>query len=240
MLMRLYGSTIGKKTVMALTGAFMLLFVGGHMFGNFKIYLGADALNHYAEGLKTIGEPFLPETWFLWLFRGLLLVAFVLHVFTALQLAHKASASRRESYKMKTDVQASVPSKLMVVSGIVILVYLLGHLAHLTFGVGISGFDMARKEVFNNVVLAFTDPIASAIYIVAMVFLGMHIFHGTWSMFQTLGLNNVTWTDVWRGLAWAAVVLIAGINITFPIYVMVAQPAVVTTAFETTLRWLGL
>ncbi len=220
---RLYGSTVGKKTVMALTGAFLLFFVFVHMFGNLKIFLGAEALNHYAEGLREFGYPIMPHGWFLWAFRAVLLGIFLLHIATAGSLWHKASTGRPEGYKEQKDLQATLPSKTMLLAGIAILLFVVAHLAHFTFGVTIEGFD--RHQVYANVVKGFSNPIAPIVYIVGMVFLGMHILHGAWSMFQTLGLNNRSYTDLWRGFAWLMVILVAGINVTFPLYVLFASPS---------------
>ncbi|NJP05428.1 MAG: succinate dehydrogenase cytochrome b subunit [Chloroflexaceae bacterium] len=228
-----YQRSIGKKVVMALTGAFLLFYVVVHMWGNFKIFLGQEQLDHYAEGLKTLGDPLFAEEQVLWLFRIALLAAFLLHIYTAMQLSHMASRGRPVAYKQRKDVQANFASRMMLLGGIAVLLFVIYHLMHFTIGVAHS--DFVYGEVFNNVVRGFQEfmGIPAIIYIIAMIFLSMHIYHGAWSIFQTLGLNGPQYNGVLRGLATLIAVVVAIGNISIPLYALFAlSPVEVTGWFQ--------
>jgi succinate dehydrogenase / fumarate reductase cytochrome b subunit len=231
--MTLYRSTIGKKAIMALTGFVLVGFVVFHMYGNLKMYSGADEFNAYAAGLRTIGYPIFPYEQLLWIARIILLGAVVLHIWSAYQLTIHSRASTMSSrvsgnarYGQKKTLQASYASLTMRYGGVILLLFILFHLAHLTFGwVGYGPGQFAHPEgteysTYQNVVVGFQNPLVSIFYIAAMLALGAHLYHGVWSMFQTLGWNNRNWTKVWRGLAVLIAVIVVLGNISFPIAVM--------------------
>jgi succinate dehydrogenase / fumarate reductase cytochrome b subunit len=208
---RFYDSTIGKKAVMAVTGFILFGFLIAHMLGNLQVFLGMEVMNHYAETLH--GTPEL-----LWGARIVLLVSVLLHIWASIQLTAVKSAARPVGYVKAGNVQATTASKTMMLSGPVIGAFVVGHLLHLTTGTIHPRF--VELHAFENVVNAFSNPIASGLYIVAMVLVGMHLSHGIWSLFQSLGFSHPQYTP--RIKKFAAVfswLLIAGF-ISVPIAVL--------------------
>src|SRR5690606_252012 len=134
--MSLYQTYVGKKWVMAITGVIGLVFIAGHMFGNLKMYMGADELNHYAEGLRTVAYPLVPEKFLLWVIRFLLLAALALHVHAAYSIWAQNRKARPTSYASKRDyIAADWASRTMLWTGPIILLFIGFHLADLTWGV---------------------------------------------------------------------------------------------------------
>jgi succinate dehydrogenase / fumarate reductase cytochrome b subunit len=215
-----YRSAVGKKWVMALTGILLMGYVFVHMLGNLKVYLGAEDIYHYGEWLRDLLVPFFPRTVTLWLLRIGLIAAFVFHIHAAYALTRMNRQARAEGgYVSPRDYQAAnAASRSMRMTGVVILLFLVWHLADLTWGTVNPDFE--RGDVYRNLVASFERPAVSAVYIVANVALGLHLFHGAWSMFQSLGLNNPRWNSWRRAFAagFAAVVMIG--NLTFPIAVL--------------------
>jgi succinate dehydrogenase / fumarate reductase cytochrome b subunit len=182
---RFYDSTIGKKAVMALTGAILFGFLVGHMLGNLQVFLGRDVMNQYAETLH--GNPPL-----LWGARIVLLLSVVLHIWAAIQLTALKSTARPVAYQKPGNVQASLGSRTMMLSGPFIAIFVVGHLLHLTTGTLHPRFVPLRA--YENVVLGFSNPVASILYIAAMILVGFHLSHGIWSMFQSLGFSHPRYT----------------------------------------------
>ncbi|HEY8526425.1 MAG TPA: succinate dehydrogenase cytochrome b subunit [Acidimicrobiales bacterium] len=215
-----YRSAVGKKWVMALTGIALMGYVFAHMFGNLKVYFGAEEINHYGEFLRELLVPLLPRTWTLWLMRIGLALAFVFHIHAAASLTLMNRRAHAEGgYISKRDWQAAnAASRSMRYTAVVILLFLIWHLADLTWGT--VNPDFVRGDVYRNMVASFERPAVSAIYIVANIALGLHLFHGAWAMFQSLGLNNPKY-NAWRrrfAAGFAAVVMIG--NLSFPIAVL--------------------
>jgi succinate dehydrogenase / fumarate reductase cytochrome b subunit len=212
-----YRSAVGKKWVMAVTGILLMGYVFFHMLGNLKVYLGAEDLNHYGEWLRDLLVPFFPRTVTLWLLRIGLTAAFVFHIHAAYGLTRiNREARAAGGYISKRDYQAAnAASRSMRWTGVVVLLFLIFHLADLTWGT--VNPDFVRGDVYRNLVASFERPAVSAIYIVANLALGLHLFHGGWSMFQSLGVNNPKWNSWRRGFAvgFAAIVTVG--NLTFPI-----------------------
>jgi succinate dehydrogenase / fumarate reductase, cytochrome b subunit len=217
---RFYRSAVGKKWVMALTGIAWMGYVFVHMVGNLKLYMGADDLNHYAEFLRELLVPLLPRTVTLWLLRIGLIAAFVLHVHAAYGLTMMNQRARAENkYVAKRDWQAaSSASRSMRWTGVAILLFLVWHLADLTWGT--VNPDFVRGDVYRNLVASFERPLVSGVYIAANLALGLHLFHGSWSIFQSMGINNPRWNS-WRrafAVGFAGVVVVG--NLSFPIAVL--------------------
>ena len=192
-ILNFYQSTLGKKFVVAITGFFMFTFVLGHMLGNLKTFGGVakdgvHKLDHYAEFLRTIGQDFLGRETFLWGFRIALLIAVVLHIYTVVELRKINKKARPDSYKVQKTLSANIASKTMFFGGLTICTFIIFHVLHLTFGFFHDSFVHGR--VYANVHSAFQSPIILAIYLITMCFLGLHLYHGLWSMFQTLGLDG--------------------------------------------------
>lgn len=214
-----YRSAIGKKWVMAVTGIMLMGFVLTHMIGNLKMYQGAHALNVYGEFLRELLYPLFPRTVFLWIVRGGLIAAFVFHIHAAISLTLMNKRAQAGGYATPRDYQAaSIASRSMRWTGAIILLYLFFHLADFTWG--FVNPDFVRGDVYRNVQGSLTNAVPAAIYIVANVALGIHLFHGSWSMFQSLGLNNPKY-NAWRrnfAIGFAAVVTLG--NLSFPIAVV--------------------
>ena len=208
---RFYDSTIGKKVIMALTGAVLFGFLIGHMLGNLQVFLGREVMNHYAETLH--GN--LP---LLWGVRILLLISVLLHAWAAVQLTAVKAAARPVAYVKPANVQSSTGSRTMMLSGPVIALFVIGHLLHLTTGTIHPQF--VELHAFENVVNAFSNPIASGLYIIAMILVGFHLSHGIWSMFQSVGFSHPRYTPLIKKFSGVfAWVLIAGF-IAVPISVL--------------------
>ncbi len=222
----LYRSTIGKKVVMALTGFILVGFVVIHMVGNLKMFTGEEHLNAYAGFLRTVGEPVLPHETLLWTVRIVLLVSVVLHIWAAVQLTRLDYASRPQRYAMKKTT-VSYAARTMRWGGVIILLFVIYHILHFTLGkVGYppgtylpedpnSGF-----QTYANVVNGFSVWYVSLFYIFAMGAVGLHLYHGVWSMFQSLGWNNKKWNSLLRGIATAVAVVVFVGNVSIPIAVM--------------------
>jgi succinate dehydrogenase / fumarate reductase, cytochrome b subunit len=187
----LYRSAVGKKAVMAVTGGVLVLFLLGHMAGNLKIFLGRNDFDHYANWLRTIGEPALPHRVFLSLLEVVLVVAVGLHMWSAVSLARRASKARPVKYAAKRKSHAQgYATRTMRYGGIIILLFVIWHLLDLTFGaVNPKGGDATP---YDKVVSDFDASrwYITLFYLVAVVMVGLHLRHGLWSAFQTLGLAN--------------------------------------------------
>ncbi len=218
----LYQTAVGKKWVMAITGIMFLGFVFAHMFGNLKMYLGPEEYNAYAAGLRTMLHPILPNNFALWVLRLGLIGAFALHLHCAYSLTMMNKRARPTRYQSKRDyIAANFASQTMRWSGIWLLLFIIFHLANLTFGkVAISGPGFQEGDVYANVVNTFNQPLISAIYILSMLALGVHLFHGAWSIFQSLGINNPRYNAARKYFAIGFTVIVVGANISFPIAVL--------------------
>ena len=182
-------TTIALKLAMATSGLIFIGFVLMHMYGNLKAFGGHDAFNEYAEHLRTFGEPMLPHEGLLWVIRVVLLVALVVHVASAAQLAARASKSRPVKYEVKKNKHSSISSRTMRWGGVALLLFIVWHLINFTIGkVNVSGG--ATNDPYNLLVDSFDVWWLTLIYLLAMVALAMHLHHGTWSALQTLGLTN--------------------------------------------------
>ncbi len=207
------GSSIGKKVVMATTGLVLFGFVVGHMVGNLQVFLGAQALNEYAELLRHFlhGQG-------IWIARSGLLVAVALHIWAATTLTISNWSARPEGYREWQARESTYASRTMVWSGPILAVFILYHLAHFTTGAAHP--DFVASDVYRNLVLGFQNPFASAFYILSMLALGLHMYHGAWSMLQTLGLSHDRWNPWRRVFAGAVTGLVVVGNISIPVAVL--------------------
>ena len=208
-------SSIGAKTVMALTGLALLGFVVAHMLGNLQVYAGPAKLNAYAKTLQDLGPG-------LWAMRLGLLAVFVAHVASAFRLVQANKAARPTPYVKKVEERTTYAARTMWMSGLVVLAFVLYHLAHFTFRVTGEGFSGASyhladggHDVYRMVVEGFGVWWVSALYVVAQILLGLHISHGAQSAFQTLGVRHPRLAFLKSGLgpALAAVIVIGNVSI---------------------------
>lgn len=214
-----YRSAVAKKAVMAISGIVLFGFVLGHLLGNLKLYQGAEKINAYAAWLREAGTPALPESGLLWMARIVLLVAAALHILSATQLTLLNRKARPQAYKERTSIQATYAARTMRWGGVLIGLYVLYHLAHLTWGRVHP--DFVPGDVYRNVVVGFQVWWVSAFYLVAQVALGFHLYHGLWSMFQSLGWWQPDHPHDWRRrfaqvFAW---IITLG-NLSFPLAVL--------------------
>lgn len=207
--MSFFKSSIGKKICMAVTGFFLFGFVVVHMLGNLQIFLGPEALNGYAEKLLKMTE-------LLWAARLFLLANLVVHVWMAVRLTAENRGARPVAYAHKKTVQASYASRTMMMSGLIVLAFVIYHLLHFTFGAVhpqyFNATDAAgRHDVYAMVVSSFRDPLVAGAYVLAMIPLCMHLSHGVQSLFQTLGLGQPKYRIlIGRVSALAGVVIFIG------------------------------
>jgi succinate dehydrogenase cytochrome b subunit len=217
----LWGTVVGKKVVMAVTGLVLVGFVIAHMLGNLKIFLGAEAINSYAVFLRTVGEPALPPGAVLWTARVVLLLCVALHITAAVQLTRMNWAARPQGYDTKKSIATTYAARTMRWSAVILALFIVYHLLHLTAGaVGFRPGEFRHLSVHHNVVAAFSVWYVAAFYIVAMACLCLHLSHGIWSMLQTLGLNSARTTRAIRALSrGVALVVFAGF-ISVPVAVL--------------------
>lgn len=204
-------TSVGKKAVMAVTGFILFGFVVGHLLGNLQIYLSPEKINRYAELLKS--APAL-----LWGARLTLLASVVLHMWAALSLTRLQMAARPVKYYRKENLNSSYASRTMIWGGVIIGAFVVFHLLHFTVGSVHPDFD--HKNVYNNVILGFQVVPVSVFYIIAMVLLCMHLYHGLWSMFQTLGIEHPKYTPWIKRFAKLFAFAIAAGNISIPVAVL--------------------
>ena len=221
----MWRSDIGKKWAMAVTGIIGLAYVVAHMIGNLHVYLGEAAspeyeyeIDHYGESLRDLLVPIFPRTYVLWGMRIVLIAAVVIHVWAAVGLALRNRRARGGGYRSRRRYQAAdYASRTMLWGGIIVLLFILFHLADLTWGP--ANPDFVRGAVYHNMVASFERVPVAALYVVANLALGLHIYHGAWSMFQSLGINNPRFNPWRRYFA----VLVAGAvtagNVSFPLMV---------------------
>ncbi len=207
-----YRYSTGKKMVMAVTGFIGAGYVVGHMLGNLQAFVGPSKLNDYATFLRSTGA-------LLWTVRVLLLGAVLLHAVAAFQLARLSLKGREVGYDRWQPVASTFASRTMRWSGPIVGLFILYHVLHLT--TGSVHPDFRQGNVFANVVTGFRVGYVSAFYIAAMVALGLHLYHGVWSMFQSLGINHPKYNGLIRGVATFITVTVVSGFIAIPVGVMV-------------------
>ncbi len=219
-----YSTAVGKKYVMAVTGIIGIGFVIGHMVGNLKAYLGvidhqgsrAYDIDVYGEYLRELLVPILPHGYFLWIMRIGLIAAVLLHIHAAYSLTILNRKARPVKYQSSRDYQvANFASRSMRWTGIIVVLFLFWHLADLTWGWFNPGFE--HGAVYRNLDASLSRVPVAVLYIVANIALGIHLFHGTWSLFQSIGWNNPRFNQWRKGLATGVATLIVVGNVSFPI-----------------------
>jgi succinate dehydrogenase / fumarate reductase cytochrome b subunit len=211
----LYSTAVGKKYAMAVTGVILMAYVLLHMLGNLRLYWGAAALDDYSRWLREVGAPALPHGLLLWVARIILLVAVAVHIHAAYALTRINRRARPDAYRSRRDfVAADFASRTMRWSGIIVALFVVFHLLDLTWGP--ANPDFVAGDPYHNVVESFERwPVAIA-YVVANLALGLHLYHGAWSLFQSLG-----WVLHGRrefAVAFAAVIVVG--NVSFPLAVV--------------------
>ena len=216
----LYQTSIGKKIVMAVSGLILFGYVFLHMYGNLHVFEGRDYLNAYAAWLREMGYPLFSHEVALWIVRIILIVAVVAHIWSAWAVTQQDWAGRPVKYGMKKSIAATYAARTMRWGGVILALFIVYHILHFTTGTLYVEAPYSRLDVYANVVNSFRNPIVSLVYIVAMIALGLHIYHGVWSMAQTLGWRNSVNNQLWRGFATVMAIVIAGGNISIPLAVL--------------------
>ncbi|MDQ0939182.1 succinate dehydrogenase [Streptomyces sp. V1I1] len=212
-----WGSTVGKKAVMAVSGLIMLGYLVAHVMGNLKVFFGPGEFNAYGHWLRTMGEPVLHYEWALWIVRVVLLAAVVGHAVSAYQLSRRDIKARPTPYAHKRR-RASYATRTMRWGGIIVALFIVWHLLDLTT---LTVNENAQPgHPYENVVATFSTWYGNVIYIVAMLAVGLHIRHGFFSAAQTLGVGNATRDRALKALSnILALVLTAGF-VSVPVAVM--------------------
>jgi len=249
----LFSTSIGRKVLMAVTGLVLIGFVTGLLIGNLHVFGPPDEINGYAHFLQGLGPA-------LWIVRLVLLAAVVLHIWAGVVLTLENRQARPSDYEFKNTIQATLASRAMRFTGVVVFAFILYHLAHFTIGVG-GSFTQAETfkaalphytmqhdfhllglllvkagtpvhDVYNMVVLGFQSPIVSGFYIIAVGLLTFHLWHGAESMFQTLGLKTRRWGRCLCFLTRAYCVLYFLGNLTIPASILlgIVEPHAGATA----------
>ena len=203
------------KALMAVTGLIMIGFLLMHMYGNLKVFLGAEAFDHYAHWLKgDILYPLIPSGWFIWIFRAFMLAAIVLHAASAVHLWRKANAARGSSYVTTNRLQQSYAARTMRWGGVILVGFLVFHLLQFTAQVVTTGFR-AGSEPYDMVIASFSQWWVTLVYLVWVAIVCLHVRHGVWSALTTLGANtSAKARSFLNGLAWViAIVLFVGFMI---------------------------
>lgn len=211
-LLALWGSVIGKKVVMALTGAVLILFVIMHMVGNLKIFSGPEEINAYSRFLREVAYPELANGQLLWTVRIVLLICASLHITAAAQLTIMNRQARPVGYEAKKDVETTWGALTMRWGGVLLAIFIVFHLFHFTGGmVGFQPGQFEHLMVYQNVVAGFSNVPIAIFYIIAMFALCLHLDHGIWSMLQTLGFVNTDNTKSLRTVSrFIAFIIFAG------------------------------
>ena len=216
-----WDSAIGKKVVMAVTGAVLVAFVIAHMLGNLKIFAGPTEINAYSRFLRTVGEPELGYGDALWVVRIVLLTCVTLHIIAAIQLTRMNWRARPVGYESKKGIETSFAALTMRWGGMLLAIFIVFHIAHFTLGaVGFRSGQFHDLHVYQNVVAGFSVWPVAVFYIVAMGALCLHLDHGIWSVLQTLGWSTARNTGRLKVLSRAvAVIMFAGF-VSVPVAVM--------------------
>lgn len=210
-LARLWRSTVGKKIVMALTGGIGVGYLVAHMFGNLQVFAGAGKINAYAALLKS-------NVGLLWTARSILIAAVILHIGAAYQLARISLRSRPVGYKRWRPMGSDFASRTMRWTGPIVGIFIIYHLLHLTTGT--LHPDFYEANVYQNIISGFQVWYVSVIYIIAMLALSVHLYHGAWSMFESVGINHVKYNRLIRALATLVTVVVVVGFISIPVAVL--------------------
>jgi len=210
---------------MAVTGLLFALFVVGHMAGNLKLYLpahgGEEALDEYGAFLRSMGEPLFPHEGALWIIRAVLLVAIIAHIYGAIALTARSKASRGKfSRSNLMGGLDSFATKTMLVSGLVLLLFIIFHLLDLTMGVQpIAPGDFAEGAVKANMIATFSRWPVTIVYVIAMCFLFLHLTHGIRLAASDLGITGAKWRQTFLILAYVIPAVVCIGNIVMPLSV---------------------
>jgi succinate dehydrogenase / fumarate reductase, cytochrome b subunit len=209
----LFSTTIGKKAALAVSGLILFGFVLQHMIGNLQVFLGPEVFNHYCETLKSM--PAL-----VWAERIVMSTAVIVHVVMMFQLYDRSYAARPVAYRKVKSTAATYASATMKYTGPMLFLYIVFHILHLTApGLSLGDYEHNPNDVYANFVNGFQVPWVVLVYVVANLFLGIHLFHGAWSLFRTLGFDNPRYNLTRKRIAQGLAILITTGNVVMPLAV---------------------
>lgn len=205
----LHQTALGKKAIMAVSGIILVGFVVGHMLGNLQVFQGPERLNAYAAFLQGLGGP-------LWIVRAVLLGAVGAHAWAAISLVKQNAAARPERYQVKQDVATSYAAKTMKYGGFLVLAFIIYHILHLTMHV----VGPEASSVYERFIVGFQNPLITGFYVLANLALGMHLFHGVWSLMHTLGLSHKKYNGLRSMISYAIAGVVTLGNVVMPLAVL--------------------
>jgi succinate dehydrogenase / fumarate reductase cytochrome b subunit len=209
-----FSTTIGKKAALAVSGLVLFGFTIGHMLGNLQVFLGREVFNGYAEKLKA--TPAL-----LWGVRFTLLVSVLVHIAMAVDLYSRSIAARQVGYRLKRNAATTYAAATMKYSGPLLLLYIVFHLAHFTVpGLTLGAVPFSHTDAYSNFVSSFKVPWVTGVYVLANVFLGLHLYHGSWSLFQSLGISHPHYNHWRQRIAIALALIVTTGNVIMPLSVL--------------------
>src|SRR5687767_14122181 len=173
---------------MAVSGLVMLLYLVAHVVGNLKVFAGRESFNSYSEWIRTVGEPAVPHQTVLTIVRIVLIVSVIAHFWAAISLWRQAKRARPNGYVTKMAVAQSYASRTMCWGGVIVGLFIVYHILDLTMGV--ANPEGPNTTPYDRLVAGFSNPLITAVYVIALILLGMHLRHGIWSATQTLGQSN--------------------------------------------------
>lgn len=207
-------TSIGKKAIVAVTGLLLFGFVIAHMIGNLQIFLGPEVYNNYAHTMQSLGP-------LLWVLRLIVLGSVALHAYFTIALVRQSQAARPQGYRVHKSAVTTYAARTMKLTGPMLAVFIVYHLVHFTFpGVPMGDYVHDHNDVYSAFVSGFQLPWVAAIYIVAQVLLGFHIYHGAWSLFQTLGLSHPRYNTLRQVIPQTLALLVIVGNISMPVAVL--------------------
>ncbi|WP_211331455.1 succinate dehydrogenase cytochrome b subunit [Flaviflexus salsibiostraticola] len=205
----------------AVTGTLLALFVTIHMVGNLKVFAGADAFNSYAHWLRVVGYPLLPEMSLLWIVRFVMAGAIILHIWATLLIRYRGAKQRgaRRSPMMRAG---SIISRLMLTTGLVLLVFIIIHILDLTTG-HINGSFLSptatESFAYENLIASFQRPLFAGVYVFSMLALAAHLIHGLWLIATDLGITGGRIRPIWKAVGYSLGVVVAAVNLSIPVAV---------------------
>lgn len=210
----LLDTTVGKKAALAVSGLVLFGFVFGHMLGNLQVFLGPEVFNNYAEMLK--GNAVL-----LWGVRGTLSLALVVHIAMMVQLYSRSLAARPVGYRVQKSVASTYASATMKYTGPLLLAYIVFHILHLTYpGLALGDYEHSPTDAYGNFVNGFQIPWVTFVYVISNLFLAMHLYHGSWSLLQSLGLSHPRYNNLRARIAQGVAMIITVGNVAMPLCVL--------------------
>jgi succinate dehydrogenase / fumarate reductase cytochrome b subunit len=209
-----FNTTVGKKAALAVSGLVLFGFVIGHMLGNLQVFLGPKVYNGYAASLKAM--PAL-----LWGVRFTLLTSVLVHIWTALDLYARSIGARSVGYRVKRNVVTSYAAATMKYSGPILLLYIVFHIAHFTApGLQLGATPFSHTDAYANFVSGFKVPWVAGVYVLANLFLGLHLYHGSWSLFQSLGISHPAYNSWRKRIAVSLAIVVTIGNVILPLSVL--------------------